>query len=62
MSKCPEFFYGNCPIIKTENKELISEFQRGIINALYELDMGYPTKAHHILKIELEKWEKKLKV
>ena len=56
MSKCPEFFYGNCPIIKTENKELISEF-------LEDLTLNHPRIGFKYTREELiEKWEKRVNI
>lgn len=55
MSKCPEFFYGNCPIRKQENKELIDKFCKDLKN-LEEYDSELDAADMRFLR---EKWEAK---
>ena len=53
---CPHFFYGNCPIIKQENEELITEFLvdlkeiRGLFNII---------KNHKSYNGIIEKWKER---
>ena len=68
--KCPMFFYGDCPIIKQENEDLIKEFlddyrsdKRAIIVLNIERNMKAEDHIQYndVFNKRLDKWEGKLK-
>jgi len=59
--KCPKFFYGNCPIIKQENEDLIKEFLDDL-NKINKIVAGGCPKINVVTEIfgMKKKWEGKL--